>query len=192
MVDGSGKHNFLGFKELTETAWAPDVETAFFVESSTMVAGCDWDDIIQLSDESGMALIDLVPDTQLTILVISHAIHLSLGSEEQRVEHSALNLLYFMAEIDQQGSGYLFRLVDSQLSVFVWAGSIDISVCINEPAMHGSAWKMRNLPFDEHLGGSRPGFKLSGSQRAVVSQSPRVQLIVHQLDTNMREAAFNF
>ena len=97
-----------------------------------------------------------------------------------------------MAEIGQQGSSYLFGLVDSQLSVFVWAGSIDISFCVNEPAMHGSAWKMRNLPFDEHLGGSRPRFKLSGSQRAVVSQSPRVQLIVHQLDTNMREAAFNF
>lgn len=157
-----------------------------------MVAGSDWDDIIQLSDESGMALIDFVPDTQLAILVISHAIDLTIGSEEQRVEYSALNLLYFAAEVDQEGSGYLFWLVDSQLSVFVWAGSIDISVCVNKPAMHGSAWKMRNLPFDEHLGGSRPRFKLSGSQRAVVPQSPRVQLIVHQLDTNMRKSTFNF
>jgi hypothetical protein len=56
---------------------------------------------LKLSDESGMALVHLVPNAQLPILVITHAEDLSPCSKQQGVEDTALDLLDFMAEIDQ-------------------------------------------------------------------------------------------
>ena len=66
-----------------------------------------------------MALIDFVADAQLTVFVVAHAVDLSLGSEEQSIEYSTLNLLDLVAKIGQQGSCYFLRFVHSQLSVFI-------------------------------------------------------------------------
>ena len=66
-----------------------------------------------------MALVDFVADAQLTVFVVAHAVDLSLGSEEQSIEYSTLNLLDLVAEIDQEGSCYFLWFIHSQLSVFI-------------------------------------------------------------------------
>lgn len=66
-----------------------------------------------------MAFVDFVPDAELPVFVAAHSKDLALGSQEESVEDSTLNLFDFMAEVYENGRCYFFGPVDSKFSVLV-------------------------------------------------------------------------
>ena len=61
-------------------------------------------DVFQFSDESRVALVDLVANAKLSILVVAHSIDLPFGSQDKGVEDTTFNLLGLVGKIDEDGS----------------------------------------------------------------------------------------
>lgn len=110
-----------------------------------------------------MAFVDFMPDAELPVFVAAHSKHLSLGSQEQSVKDSTLNLFDFVAEVCENGGWYFFGPVDSKFSVLVGATGEYASLTIDEAAMHGPTGKITNPSLEVDPGGHRFGFELYDS-----------------------------
>lgn len=119
MVDGSRQYYFFGFEKLSEASRTPNVKISLVVDSATVISSSNQDYILQLSDKRWMEFVDFVPDAELPVFVAAHSKDLALGSQEESVEDSTLNLFDFMAEVYENGCCYFFGPVDSKFSVLV-------------------------------------------------------------------------
>lgn len=59
-----------------------------------------------------MALINFMPYSKLTILVITHSIDLSICSKQQGIKDPTFYLFDFMSEIDKDWSSNFLRTID--------------------------------------------------------------------------------
>ena len=82
----------------------------------------------ELTDEGGVAFVDLVADAQLAVLVVAHSVDLPLSSQQQRIEDPALNLPGPLSEINQHRSSYFFWSADPQFSVLIGPAREDASL----------------------------------------------------------------
>lgn len=108
-------------------------------DGSRVVARSDASDAFELSDQGGVAFVDLVANAQLAVLVVAHAEHLAVGSEQQSVEDAALHLPDPVAEVDQDGSGYFLGPVHPQLAVFVGTTHEQTPLAVRKPTVHRPA-----------------------------------------------------
>ena len=100
LVDRYWKNDYFGLQKLPKTARAPYVQITFTVKSATMVPSCNRDDIVELSNMGWVALVDLVPDSQLAILVVSHPKNLTTRCQYDCIEDSTLDLFDSLCKVD--------------------------------------------------------------------------------------------